>query len=45
MMQVHLNGRGVAGIYPWDVAETKADALMSRARTEGHPLQVKIEDA
>src|ERR1041385_6798514 len=41
MMQVHLNGRGVAGIYPWEVAETKADTVMSRARTEGHPLQVK----
>ena len=35
MMQVHLNGRGVAGIYPWDVAETKTDTLLSRARAAG----------
>ena len=45
MMQVHLNGRGVAGIYPWEVAETKVDTLLSRARDAGHPLQATIEDA
>ncbi|OFW31573.1 MAG: hypothetical protein A3G76_12305 [Acidobacteria bacterium RIFCSPLOWO2_12_FULL_65_11] len=45
MMQVHLGGRGVAGIYPWEVAETKVDALLSRAREAGHPLQATIEDA
>jgi ATP-dependent Clp protease adaptor protein ClpS len=45
MMQVHVNGRGVAGIYPWEVAETKVDTLMSRAREAGHPLQATIEDA
>jgi ATP-dependent Clp protease adaptor protein ClpS len=44
MMQVHVNGRGVAGIYPWDVAETKVDTLVTRARAEGHPLQATIED-
>ena len=45
MMQVHLNGRGVAGIYPWEVAETKVDTILSRARAAGHPLQATIEDA
>ena len=45
MMQVHLSGRGVAGIYPWEVAETKVDAIMSRAREAGHPLRATIEDA
>ena len=45
MMQVHLNGRGVAGIYPWEVAETKVDTVLSRAREQGHPLQATIEDA
>ena len=45
MMQVHVGGRGVAGIYPWEVAETKVDTLLTRARAEGHPLQATIEDA
>jgi ATP-dependent Clp protease adaptor protein ClpS len=45
MMQVHLNGRGVAGVYPWEVAETKVDALMTLAHEAGHPLQATIEDA
>ena len=45
MMQVHLNDRAVAGIYPWEVAETKVDTLLARARAEGHPLQAIIADA
>jgi ATP-dependent Clp protease adaptor protein ClpS len=45
MMQVHVNQRGVAGVYPWDVAETKVDTLLSRARAAGHPLQAVIENA
>ena len=45
MMQVHLSGRGAAGVYPWEVAETKVDTLTSQAREAGHPLQATIEDA
>ena len=45
MMQVHREGRGLAGVYPWEVAETKVDALLTRARDAGHPLQAVIEDA
>ena len=45
MMQVHLNGRGIAGVYPYEVAETKVEALLSLAQEAGHPLQATIEDA
>jgi len=45
MMQVHLNGSGIAGVYPWEVAETKADTVVSRAREAGYPLQATIEEA
>ena len=45
MMQVHLNGKGIAGIYPWEVAETKVDALTSMARAAEFPLRAAIEEA
>ena len=45
MMAVHLIGRGVAGIYPWDIAETKADAVSDTARQNGFPLKAVTEEA
>lgn len=45
MMQVHLQGRGVAGVYPWEIAETKADTVTVMARAAGFPLRAMIEDA
>lgn len=45
MMHVHVNGRGIAGVYPWEVAETKAAAVISLARDAGFPLKAVTEDA
>lgn len=45
MMQVHLNGRGIAGVYPWEVAETKASTVTALASHAGHPLRTTIEEA
>ena len=45
MMQVHLNGRGIAGVYPWEVAETKAATVTTLASDAGHPLRTTIEEA
>jgi ATP-dependent Clp protease adaptor protein ClpS len=45
MMQVHLNGRGIAGTYAWEVAETKADQVAVQARDAGYPLRATIEEA
>ena len=36
MMHVHRNGRGLAGIYPYEVAETKVDTVASLAQ-RGRP--------
>ncbi len=45
MMQVHLQGSGVAGVYPWDIAETKVDTVTTMARAAGFPLRATIEEA
>ncbi len=45
MMQVHVNGRGLAGIYSWEIAETKVDSVASLARKAGFPLKAVIEEA
>ena len=45
MMQVHLNGRGIAGVYSWEIAETKVDRVASVAREAGYPLKATIEEA
>jgi ATP-dependent Clp protease adaptor protein ClpS len=45
MMHVHVNGRGIAGVYPWEVAETKAEQVIVRARDAGYPLKAVTEEA
>lgn len=45
MMHVHVQGRGLAGIYPWEVAETKAETVISMARDAGFPLKAITEEA
>jgi ATP-dependent Clp protease adaptor protein ClpS len=45
MMNVHRNGRGLAGVYTWEVAETKVDEVASLAAEAGYPLRATIEEA
>ena len=45
MMHVHRNGRGLAGVYTWEVAETKAEKVASLAAEAGYPLRATIEEA
>jgi len=44
MMQVHLQGRGIAGVYPWEEAETKVETVQSLARGAGFPLRAALEE-
>jgi ATP-dependent Clp protease adaptor protein ClpS len=45
MMHVHRNGRGLAGVYTWEVAETKVEKVTTLSREAGYPLRATIEDA
>lgn len=43
MLMVHTKGKGVCGIYPRDIAETKATQVNTHARDSGHPLLCEVE--
>jgi ATP-dependent Clp protease adaptor protein ClpS len=43
MMAVHTQGKGLCGVYPHEVAETKVDAVIERARENGFPLRAAME--
>jgi ATP-dependent Clp protease adaptor protein ClpS len=43
MLEVHNKGAGVAGIYPHEVAETKAYLVNEMAKSEQYPLKCTIE--
>jgi ATP-dependent Clp protease adaptor protein ClpS len=43
MSHVHNNGVGVAGVYTFEVAETKVTKTMALAKAQQYPLQLSIE--
>ena len=45
MMRVHKSGQAVVGKYPYDIASTKVNKALARAREEGFPFRMTIEEA
>jgi ATP-dependent Clp protease adaptor protein ClpS len=43
MMQVHMKGSGVCGIYTFEIAETKVSKVEGLAKDNGHPLMCTME--
>lgn len=44
MLQVHMEGRGVCGVFPRDVAATKVEQVAAFARGNQHPLACVMEE-
>ncbi|TXH04925.1 MAG: ATP-dependent Clp protease adapter ClpS [Nevskiaceae bacterium] len=45
MLQIHTQGRGVAGVYAAEIAETKTAQVNAYARKHQHPLLTVMEQA
>lgn len=44
MLYVHKNGRAVVGKYPYDIALTKIEQATDRARAQGYPFRLTMEE-
>ena len=43
MMDVHKKGKGIVGVYPYDIARTKVGQVKKLARESEYPLECIIE--
>lgn len=43
MLNVHREGVGVCGVYPFEIAETKVETVHDLAREGGYPLRCSME--
>ena len=43
MLQVHTRGKGVCGVFSYEIAETKVRQVLSFSRDNKHPLQCTME--
>jgi ATP-dependent Clp protease adaptor protein ClpS len=43
-LEIHNSGSGIAGIYSFEIAEVKAVEATQLARSNGFPLQIKMEE-
>lgn len=43
MMNIHSIGKGVCGIYTYDIAETKVSRVREISKKSGFPLRAEIE--
>ncbi len=44
MMAVHRQGIGIAGVYTFEIAESKANRVIELARTNDYPLLCTVEE-
>lgn len=44
MLMVHESGKAAVGSYPYDIAVTKVQAAAARAKEEGFPFRMTVEE-
>lgn len=44
MLDVHHKGRGIVGVYTYDIASTKAARVVRMAEERGYPLNAVVEE-
>lgn len=42
-LEIHNQGRGIAGIYTFEIAEQKHSEATFMSRAQGHPLNINVE--
>ncbi len=45
MLEVHTKGRGIAGVYTYEIAETRVAQVNGYSRQHQHPLLCTMEEA
>jgi len=45
MLDVHRKGKGIVGVYSWDIAATKAQQVHTAAKEHEYPLRCIVEPA
>jgi len=45
MLEVHTKGRGICGVFTYEIAETKVAQVMSVAQQQQHPLLCTMEES
>jgi len=45
MMAVHTKGKGICGVYSYEIAETKVDQVNEYSKLNLHPLMCDMEEA
>ena len=44
MLKIHNEGSGICGIYPYDIAHTKAKIARIKSKEAGFPRRIVVED-
>jgi ATP-dependent Clp protease adaptor protein ClpS len=44
MLEVHTKGKGICGVFGFDIAETKVAQVMNTAKQQQHPLLCTMEE-